>query len=80
MRSTSPRRRLQQRAGTVVAFKHGVQLGATQEPPQDLSTFVAETGQGTVIGHLFFAPGPNPSTYAFVRRDMQRNLYRIPLH
>jgi hypothetical protein len=57
-----------------------IPLGATQEPPQNLSTLVAEAGQGSVIGHQSFAPGPNPSTYAFVRRDMQRNLYRIPLH
>jgi hypothetical protein len=33
----------------------------------------------SVIDHQSFAPEPNPSTYAFVRRDMQRNLYRIPL-
>jgi hypothetical protein len=56
-----------------------IPLGATQEPPQALSTLIAEAAQEAVIGHEFFAPGPNPSTYAFVRRDMQRNLYRIPL-
>ena len=57
-----------------------IPLGATQEPPQNLSTLMADAGQGSVIGHQSIAPGPNPSTYAFVRRDMQRNLYRIPLH
>jgi eukaryotic-like serine/threonine-protein kinase len=67
-------------------FRVAVPLGATQEPPQDLLTLIAAAGQGTapsgthIIGHQFFAPGPNPSTYAFVRRDMQRNLFRIPLH
>jgi Tol biopolymer transport system component len=67
-------------------FLLAVPLGATQEPPQALSTLVAEASQGAVpsgtrlIGTRFFAPGPNPSTYAFVRREMQRNLYRIPLH
>jgi hypothetical protein len=24
-------------------------------------------------------PGPNPSVYAFTRRDVQRNLFRIPI-
>jgi serine/threonine protein kinase/Tol biopolymer transport system component len=59
-----------------------VPLGATQEPPQRLPTLVTEAVPPgtTLIGHQYFAPGPNPSTYAFVRRDMQRNLYRIPLH
>ena len=33
MRSTSPRRRLQQRAGTVVAFKHGVQRKGRSKGP-----------------------------------------------
>jgi len=59
-----------------------IQLGATQEPPLRLSALVLEAVPPgtTLIPHRFFAPGPNPSTYAFVRRDMQRNLYRIPLH
>jgi len=26
-----------------------------------------------------FAPGPNPSIYAYVRRTVQRNLFQIPL-
>ena len=58
-----------------------IQLGATQEPPLRLSALVLEAVPPgtTLIPHRFFAPGPNPSTYAFVRRDMQRNLYRIPL-
>lgn len=29
---------------------------------------------------VIFAPGPNPSTYAYVRRTVQRNLFRIPLN
>ena len=63
-----------------------VPLGATQEPPQTLSALIAEAAKGTVppgtrvIGHQFFAPGPDPSTYAYAKSDLQRNLYRIPLH
>jgi hypothetical protein len=26
------------------------------------------------------SPGPDPSTYVFEKRDLQRNLFRIPLH
>jgi len=30
-------------------------------------------------GMTIFAPGPNPSIYAYVRTSVQRNLFRIPL-
>jgi hypothetical protein len=30
-------------------------------------------------GLSFFAPGPNPSIYAYARVTVQRNLFRIPL-
>ncbi len=30
-------------------------------------------------GFSKFAPGPNPATYAYTRRNVQRNLFRIPL-
>ena len=30
-------------------------------------------------GIVAFAPGPDPSTYAYTRRNVQRNLFRIPL-
>ena len=33
-----------------------------------------------VIEHDLLSPGPNPSTYVFTRTDLQRNLFRIPLH
>ena len=32
-----------------------------------------------IIEQGFIAPGPDPSIYAFLRRTVQRNLYRIPL-
>jgi hypothetical protein len=31
-------------------------------------------------GRSIFAPGPNPSIYAYTRVTVQRNLYRIPLN
>ena len=32
-----------------------------------------------ITGMSIFAPGPNPSTYAYARLTVQRNLFRIPL-
>jgi hypothetical protein len=33
-----------------------------------------------MTGLSVFAPGPNPSTYAYSRMTVQRNLFRIPLN
>jgi hypothetical protein len=33
-----------------------------------------------VIDHEMIAPGPDSTTYAFVRTNAQQNLFRIPLH
>jgi Tol biopolymer transport system component len=33
-----------------------------------------------VIPNVVQSPGPDPSTYAFLKTDVQRNLFRIPLH
>jgi len=61
-------------------------LGASQEPPDSVATALAEAAKGTtppgthVIGQSLSTPGPDPSTYAWTKRDMQRNLFRIPLH
>ena len=38
---------------------------------------VAEIDTG---GKVIFAPGPNPSIYAYTRATVQRNLFRIPLN
>jgi hypothetical protein len=54
--------------------------------PDSMDAIVQASAKGTlppgaqVIGHAPIAPGPDPSTYAFTKRDIQRNLYRIPLH
>jgi hypothetical protein len=34
----------------------------------------------SVMEHGPVSPGPDPSTYVFVKTDLQRNLFRIPLH
>jgi hypothetical protein len=33
-----------------------------------------------VIDHAALSTGPDPSTYVFTKTDLQRNLFRIPLH
>jgi len=33
-----------------------------------------------VIAHSSISPGLDPSTYVFTKTDLQRNLFRIPLH
>lgn len=33
-----------------------------------------------IIDHDSISPGPDPSTYVFTKTDLQRNLFRIPLH
>ena len=59
---------------------------ATQAPPDSLDATLDASAQGVLppgaqlIGHAPMAPGPNPSMYAFTKRDIQRNLYRVPLH
>ncbi len=33
-----------------------------------------------IVEHDIISPGVDPSTYAFTKTDLQRNLFRIPLH
>jgi serine/threonine protein kinase/Tol biopolymer transport system component len=44
----------------------------------------ANTGEirlaGARVIERAISPGPDPSTYVFEKRDLQRNLFRIPLH
>ena len=50
-------------------------------PASGISLAETEGLPGTrVIEHDAVSPGPDPSTYVFVKTDLQRNLYRIPLH
>ena len=39
-----------------------------------------ELAGARVIEHGSISPGPDPSIYVFTKRDLQRNLFRIPLH
>jgi hypothetical protein len=34
----------------------------------------------SIIDHGLITPGPNPSEYVFLKTDLQRNLFQIPLH
>jgi len=53
----------------------------------DLPVAGIDTAAGVValpgawmIGGGSISPGPDPSTYVFTKTDLQRNLFRIPLH
>jgi Tol biopolymer transport system component len=54
--------------------------------PDSLRDILDGAAKGTLppgaqfIDHAPIAPGPNPSIYVFTKQDIQRNLYRIPLH
>jgi Tol biopolymer transport system component len=76
-------------AADTLPLSLAVPLGPTQQPPEVLANLLSEaangavpTGTRVIPGRLgtTIAPGRDPSHYALVRRDMQRNLYRIPLH
>ncbi len=53
-------------------------------PPSGLKSVDDVKGLNVVAdidttGMRMFAPGPNPSVYAYSRVTVQRNLFRIPL-
>jgi hypothetical protein len=48
------------------------------KPTDDLKGLNVVTEIG-MTGRAIFAPGPDPSVYAYSRMTVQRNLYRIPL-
>jgi hypothetical protein len=51
-------------------------------PPSgiDPSTKAADLHGASIIDHGLITPGPNPSEYVFLKTDLQRNLFQIPLH
>ena len=51
-------------------------------PPSgiDPSTKAADLRGASMIDHGLITPGPNPSEYVFLKTDLQRNLFQIPLH
>ncbi len=56
-----------------IPFDHGLPGGARF--PADPGSFPGVQ----IIHHSTVAPGPDPSTYAFIKLTIHRNLYRIPL-
>jgi Tol biopolymer transport system component len=46
----------------------------------DASAGVVELPGAWIVEHGSISPGPDPSTYVFTRADLQRNLFRVPLH
>ena len=46
----------------------------------DLAAGGGELPGARVLEHGSISPGPDPSTYVFTKTDLQRNLFRIPLH
>jgi hypothetical protein len=65
---------------------HAIPMPAGQSLP-DLPAAGIDAAAGVVglpgawmIEHGSISPGPDPSTYVFTKTDLQRNLFRIPLH
>jgi eukaryotic-like serine/threonine-protein kinase len=48
--------------------------------PIDLSASGVTPKASRLIERTAISPGPDPSTYVFIKTDLQRNLFRIPLH
>jgi hypothetical protein len=46
----------------------------------NVAAAVAELPGTRVIEHGSLLTGPDPSTFVFTKTDLQRNLFRIPLH
>ncbi len=67
----------------VIALPPGKDLPTL--PPNGLNSIEDTKGLRVIAeidmaGRVVFAPGPNPSIYAYVTRTIQRNLFRIPLN
>ena len=40
----------------------------------------SKQSQANVVDRNAISPGPDPSQYVFVKTELQRNLFRVPLH
>ena len=49
-------------------------------PAQGISSDWTPPAGVKVVERSIIYPGPDPSTYVFTKSDLQRNLFRIPLH
>ena len=65
-----------------------IPMGKNGELPDSLTATIEDAFKGTLpteqsgvrtLQGAFLAPGPDPSIYAYVRQDIQSNLFRIPI-
>jgi hypothetical protein len=49
-------------------------------PTQGISSDWTPPAAVKIVERAIMYPGPDPSTYVFTKTDLQRNLFRIPLH
>jgi serine/threonine protein kinase/Tol biopolymer transport system component len=49
-------------------------------PPSGIDRAAGTLPGARVIEHISLSAGPDPSTFVFTKTDLQRNLFRIPLH
>jgi hypothetical protein len=49
-------------------------------PAQGISSDWTPPAGVKIVERAIMYPGPDPSTYVFTKTDLQRNLFRIPLH
>jgi hypothetical protein len=72
--ATSPARTV------AIPVRGGISLPDLPPSGIDLTASDVHVPGAIVIQHDSIAPGPDPSIYVFTKTDLQRNLYRIPLH
>ena len=70
----------QQAAATELAIREVKTQALINLLPIDLSASGLAPKASRLIEHTAISPGPDPSTYVFIKTDLQRNLFRIPLH
>ena len=49
-------------------------------PAEGIDRDAAGRPEARIIPNGSISPGADPSTYVFTKTDLQRNLFRIPLH
>jgi hypothetical protein len=69
---TSPERR--------VAFPLPTPNSLPDLPAEGISSDWAPPAGVKIVERTVMYPGPDPSTFVFTKTDLQRNLFRIPLH
>jgi hypothetical protein len=67
-------------AGTTLAIPIPNGKGIPDLPETGITSGAPPVPNTQVIPNAIQSPGPNPSIYAFLKADVQRNLFRIPLH